>query len=183
MIQLYQKVRQLKVLAKFMNDPYDEFYLRELARILEMSPMTLKRSLDVLVNDGYIIKFRSKNQLLYKANIDAPFFKTQKVAFNLKLLDDALLVKKLTERITNLTSLVVYGSWAKGENDVNSDIDLLAIHPGKSIELDIKDINGNEVHVLQQSMPVWTRFSTEHKALYQDIIMDGIPLYGTMPVV
>ena len=63
MIQLYQKVTQLKVLAHFFNHPTEDFYLRELARLLKMSPMTVKRALDVLVKDKMITKEEKKNPL------------------------------------------------------------------------------------------------------------------------
>jgi len=48
---MYQKITQFKVLSLFIDNPYEKYYLREAARLLKISPMTLKRSLDFLIKN------------------------------------------------------------------------------------------------------------------------------------
>ncbi|MDP2788826.1 MAG: hypothetical protein Q8O46_02110, partial [bacterium] len=75
MIQLYQEITQLSVLELFIKNPYERYYLREASRILEISPMTVKRSLDFLVEEKLLIREKFKNQILYKANMKSSAFK------------------------------------------------------------------------------------------------------------
>ncbi|NOR47054.1 MAG: hypothetical protein GQ533_03270, partial [Methanosarcinaceae archaeon] len=72
MIQLYQKITHLKVLELFINNPYEQYYLREVSRILEISPMTVKRALDLLLNERLLVREQFKNQILFRANMDSP---------------------------------------------------------------------------------------------------------------
>jgi DNA-binding MarR family transcriptional regulator len=60
MIQLYQKIRQLNVLKLFIEHPHNSYYLRESARLLRMDPMTVKRALDVLVEDDILVRTKKK---------------------------------------------------------------------------------------------------------------------------
>lgn len=86
MIQLYQKIRQLNILTLFLNNPHTSYYLRESARLLKMDPMTVKRTLTLLVADGILLKTKEKNQILYKANIESPAFRYLKISYNLSWL-------------------------------------------------------------------------------------------------
>ena len=70
MIQIYQKITQFKVLRLFLDNPYTGYYLRESVRILKMDPMTVKRSLDLLVKDMLLIKSEEKNRILYQLNLE-----------------------------------------------------------------------------------------------------------------
>ncbi len=60
MIQLYQKITQLKVLSLFLENPHSSYYLRESARMLNMDPMTVKRALDLLLKDNLLIRTEEK---------------------------------------------------------------------------------------------------------------------------
>src|SRR4030065_2652975 len=90
---MYQKITQFKVLSLFMDNPYEKYYLREAARLLKISPMTLKRSLDFLIKNKLILKDTVKNQILYFANAQNPAFRYLKISYNLSW----LLYKKLVE--------------------------------------------------------------------------------------
>ena len=92
MIQLYQKIRQLNVLRLFLENPHNNYYLRESARLLKMDPMTVKRALDILVSDGILLRTKEKNQILCRtlnmANV-ASFLSTlfviqQRICFGTK---------------------------------------------------------------------------------------------------
>ena len=97
MIQLYQKVTQLKVLSHFFNNPNEEFYLSELARLLKISPMTVKRALDDLVDDNLIIRQEKKIQILYQANMESQAFKFAKISYNLAWLEENEIVEYLQQ--------------------------------------------------------------------------------------
>ena len=78
MIQLYQKITQLKVLSLFLENPHSSYYLRESARMLDMDPMTVRRALNLLVKDDLLIKTEEKNRILYRADVEILLSVTQK---------------------------------------------------------------------------------------------------------
>jgi predicted nucleotidyltransferase len=184
MIQLYQKVKQLKVLSHFFDNPTEEFYLRELGRLLKISPMTVKRALDDLVDDMLIIKEEKKNQILYHANMESQAFIFAKISYNLAWLEENEVVKYLLEKVTGISSIILYGSYAKGENDKHSDLDLLIICTAKKIDpYEIEKKLGIEVNIINFTSTQWTKQAKTNRAFYLDIITEGIVLYGTRPVI
>ncbi len=184
MIHLYQKITQLKVLRHFFSAPNETFYLREMARLLNMSPMTVKRSLDTLVGDDLIVREEIKNQILYRANVDSQAFRYAKIAYNLSWLEKNSVAESLVENVPGTTSIVLYGSYAKGENDRHSDLDLLIISTAKGVETsDIEKRLGIDVNIMNFSRASWAKQAKNNRAFYLDIITEGIVLYGTRPVV
>ncbi len=184
MIQLYQKIIQLAVLELFIKNPYERYYLRETSRILDISPMTVKRAFDLLVKERLLAREEFKNQILFRANMNSPAFKHMKIAYNLAWLEKKDVVEFLKEKLTGLSSLILYGSYAKGENDEKSDIDLLAISISpKKRTFRLMELIGNEASLLIFTPSEWEEQAKKNKAFYLDVITEGIVLYGTRPVV
>ncbi len=184
MIHLYQRITQLRVLRHFFFAPNERFYLREMARLLNMSPMTLKRSLDALVGDDLIVREEIKNQILYRANVDSQAYRFAKIAYHLSWLEKNSVVECLVENVPGTSSIVLYGSYANGENDRHSDLDLLIISTAKEVETsDIEKRLGIDVNAMNFSMASWTKQAKNNRAFYLDIITDGIVLYGNRPVI
>ncbi len=183
MIQLYQKIVQLKVLGLFMRNPYERYYLREAARTLKTSPMTVKRALDMLMGERLLVREEFKDLLLYKANMESPAFRHMKAAYNLAWLEGKGVVDYLKDRLPGMSSLVLYGSLAKGENDEKSDIDLLAIAPQKNKETGLSRYLGRETSLTVFSPSEWAEQAKKNRAFYIDVITEGIMLSGTRPVV
>ncbi len=184
MIQLYQKITQLTILELFIKNPYERYYLREASRMLDISPMTVKRALDMLVKERLLIREELKNQILYKGNMESSAFKHLKVAYNLAWLEEKGIVDHLKENLAGLSSLVLYGSFAKGENDEKSDIDILAISSSaKKRDIKLADMLGRETSLTVLKPAEWIEQAKKNKAFYMDIITEGIVLFGTRPVV
>jgi len=184
MIQLYQNFTQLKVLSHFFDHPTEDFYLRELARLLKISPMTVKRALDVLVKAGMIIREEKKNQILYHSNMESLAFRYAKVSYNLSWLEKKKVVEYILEKNLGISSIVLYGSFAKGENDKHSDLDLLLISSAKRADaFEISEKLNIEVNIINFTSSQWTKQAKTNRAFYLDIITEGIVLYGTRPVV
>ncbi len=184
MIQLYQKITQLKVLELFIKNPYERYYLRETSRILDISPMTVKRTLDLLVQERLLVREEFKNQILFKANMESPAFKHLKTAYNLAWLEEKNLAGFLKEKLPGLSSIVLYGSFAKGENDEKSDIDLIAISPTpKKSGLRLSQLLGKETSFIIFTPSHWREQAKKNKAFYLEVITEGIVLFGTRPVV
>ena len=184
MIQLYQKIKQLRVLELFIENPHTSYYLRESARLLQMDPMTVKRALDVLVADDILTKTREKNQILYKAHIENPALRYLKISYNLSWLQKKSVSKFLIDHMNSVSSILLFGSYAKAENDSESDVDILTISLSKNTpNAELSKLLKRDVNLINFTPAQWSKQAKTNKAFYLDVILDGITLYGTKPVV
>ncbi len=181
---MYQKITQLKTLTLFLDNPYEKYYLREAARLLNMSPMTLRRSLNLLLKERLILKEKIKNQILYYANIQNPAFKHMKISHNLSWLENRNAVEFIRRIIPSASTIILYGSYAKGENDKKSDIDIMVITPvKKEMAEELSALLSKEVNLSLFSPAEWGRQAKSNRAFYLDVITEGIVLYGARPVI
>ena len=184
MIQLYQKIKHLTILKLFLDNPHNSYYLRESARLLKMDPMTIKRALTLFVADGILLKTEEKNQILYKANIDSPACRYLKISYNLSWLQEKEIVEFLNRHMNTVTSILLFGSYAKGENDRESDVDILTISLSKNTPTaELSKLLERDVNLISFTPAQWSQQAKTNKAFYLDVILDGIVLYGTKPVV
>jgi predicted nucleotidyltransferase len=181
---MYQDLIQLRVLSLFMDSPYEKYYLREAARLLNMSPMTVKRSLDFLLKNKLVVKEVSKNRILYSANMQNPAFRHIKISRSLSMLLQKDVVEFIKKKVPGVSAIILYGSYAKGEETRDSDVDMLVLAPVKKDISDvISEIIGKDVNVSVFSPAEWSRQAKTNRAFYLDVITEGIILYGTRPVV
>jgi predicted nucleotidyltransferase len=172
----------LDVLKIFLEEPYKEFYLRETARKLRISPNTVNRSLNRLVKERLILDRKKANLRYFKANIESPTFKYMKITFSLKQIEDSGLLNSLKEISSHV---VLFGSVAQGLDSKLSDIDLLIIgdkNKIKQIILKYQKKLDKELTPYIFSWSEWKRQAKENKAFYNDIIIKGVNLIGEKPI-
>jgi len=171
----------LKALEYFIDNPYEEVYLREFSRKLKISPNTAQRFLDLFLKQGLIKEEKKANLRYFKANLDNVVFRFIKKTYIIKKLQESGLIDHLTK---NFSNVILFGSSSKGVDDRNSDIDLVCIGKGRVQGVDVfeerldKEIN---VHVF--SLAEWKKQKKDNRAFYQDVISDGINLIGEVPIV
>lgn len=184
MIQLYQKNKQLMVLSLFQKNPYSRYYLRESARNLQMDPMTVKRHLDLFVKDNLLIKTEENNRTYYKAQMDNPVFRYLKISYNLSWFQDKNIVDYILENMETVSSIILFGSFATGENDKESDVDILTISLSKQKPTQqLAKKLGKDVNLVNFTPAQWSNQAKDNKAFYLDVITEGVTLYGKKPVV
>jgi len=174
----------IKFVKFFLENPYKEFYLRELAKKLKLSPFVVKKYSDILVKENLILEQKKANLRYFRTNINNLFLKYLKKALNINLLLKSGLTNHIKENIANVSSIVIFGSMAKGENDEKSDIDILIIGKEKFINLDKFEENVNRkitIHIFSWSE--WNKKAKEDIAFYFEIINYGIALYGELPLI
>ena len=178
-----QELIFLKVVKFFLDNPFEEVYLRQLAKKLKLSSFAIKKYADLLIKENFIKEERKANLRYFRANIDNLFFKQLKIAFNIKLILNSGLLDFLKQNLANVSSIVLFGSMAKGEDDKNSDVDILII--GKEKHLDLNEFEekiDKEITLHIFSWSEWNKQAVENKAFYSDVISHGIPLYGELPL-
>jgi predicted nucleotidyltransferase len=174
----------MKIMHHFFEHPYEAIHLRELARTTTSSNYATKKIIDELRNQHLIIEKRQGNQRVLQPNVENPFFKFLKIAFSIKTIQDTHLLQHLEEQVPALSCIILYGSTAQGLDDKNSDIDLLIIGQKTSIDVTPYEKKSNrEINLLMMKWSEWRHHSTQDKPFYREIIKNGIPLYGDIPVI
>ena len=174
----------LRVLSYFFSHPYKEIHLRELSRETGLSIFSVKRLVDEFVEEGILREERRGNMRYLRANMDNLFFKHLKIAFSIRKIEKSGIIDYLVEQIPAVTSIVLFGSVAQGEDDESSDVDILII--GQKRKLDLSEFErsiGKEIRVLMMKWSEWREQAEKDRAFYREIITKGIPLYGELPVI
>jgi len=173
----------IEIIKYFLDNPYSEVYLRELAKKIHLSPFAVKKYADILVKKAIISEEKKANLRIFKANTGSLFYKHLKIAYNIQKIEDSGLISKL-RGIPNVSSLVLFGSTAKGQDDSKSDIDMVVIGKRERINLNSEERKLNkEINLHVYSWSGWKREAKENAAFYYDVVGQGISLYGELPIV
>jgi predicted nucleotidyltransferase len=131
---LFPSIRR-GVLSATWLQPERWWFMTELARHLEVTPSSLQRELESLVNVGVLVRRQDGRRAYFKANVESPLSPElrgliEKTAGIVPALKQA--VQKFDKRID---LALVYGSIARGEERAGSDVDLLVV--GKLRQMDL----------------------------------------------
>ena len=166
------KNNSYKVLKIFLDSPIENFRLREIARLSGISPPSVMNYLAEFIKERLIDK-NIKNKIpIYTAIRDNLIFILYKKLSIIFELNNSGLVEYLWEKLSPET-IILYGSFAKGESVENSDIDLFILGEERSLDLKKfeKKLNKN-IHLF---------FKKSFKELAPEIrnnILNGIILKG-----
>jgi predicted nucleotidyltransferase len=115
-----------ELLGLFFNNPDDKFYLREIARHIGKDAAGIKRELDNLVRIGLLAKEKRGVQKYYFANKNSPIFSEMKgLIFKTTGAQGAM--KASLSRLKGVQAAFIYGSYAKGTEKEDSNINLMVI--------------------------------------------------------
>ena len=110
----------------FVN-PTKKNYLMDISRKIELAHTSVKKNLDKLVRLELVIESVEKKGgrkfPLYKADIDNRLFKEYKMIYNLSSLLESGVVEFIEEKLMP-KSIIVFGSYQRGEDTEKSDIDI-----------------------------------------------------------
>lgn len=127
------KTRRL-LLSTFFNNPESEYYVRQLASILGISVGTIHREVKQLVSYGMFNVKSVGNIKLYSLNKQNPIYEEIKQIIY-KTEGAIKLVKEAVSDIEGVKIAFIYGSFAKGDERQDSDIDVFLL--GDDINEDI----------------------------------------------
>jgi predicted nucleotidyltransferase len=117
---------RVKILELLLLNPAGEFHLREISRRTRVSAPYVKRELANLSALGLVLKRSQGNMMLFRLNKDSPIAEELKRIF-LKTESLGRFVRDNLEELGNIRFALVYGSFAKGEMNERSDVDLLIV--------------------------------------------------------
>lgn len=115
-----------ELLSLFFNNPDSKFYLREIARHIGKDAAGIKRELDSLVKIGLLAMEKRGIQKYYSADKNSPIFSEMK-GLIFKTTGAQGSIKAALSRLKGVRTAFIYGSFAKGSEKEESDINLLVV--------------------------------------------------------
>lgn len=123
---LFGKTRRA-LLALLFTRPTEEFYLRQIVRLTGMGLGPVQRDLSSLFQAGIVSRRRLGMHVLYQANAQCPVFGDLKGLVTKTVgLADVLRVA-LNPLAPRIQQALIFGSFARGEQQADSDVDLLVV--------------------------------------------------------
>ena len=119
------KVRKALFKLYFTN-PDSEFYLRELERMLSIPVSMIRKELLRLEKEGIFAFHKKGNLAYYHVNKAYPLFSELK-SIVFKTIGVQGLLTEALQKIKGIEIAFIYGSYAKGNEKANSDIDLCIV--------------------------------------------------------
>jgi len=145
------------VLAFLLSNTEAKWYLRELARRTGLSAPTVQNEANGLVDAGIIVRERSGNRVYYRANPHCPIYPDLRMLI-IKTVGVADEIKKALEPLAGKIRLAyVYGSFADGTANADSDVDVMVVGPVASFDAvgalaDAEDVLRREVNATVYSV-------------------------------
>ncbi len=132
---MIQKCSVWRVFAEFAGNPGKPYQVRDLSRRIGLAATSVRLHLKELEKAGLVMKERIGVYVAYKSDFENDNFRFYKKIYNIVSLRDSGLVREL-ERLTSPDAIILFGSYAKGEDLENSDIDLFLIAKEKKVSLE-----------------------------------------------
>lgn len=120
----YIETARQKVQELFYKFPEKEFSLSDIAKEARVSKANLGVILAYLKNMNFIRIEKLTKIWRVKANQESRIFKRTKIVYNLNFIYQSGLVEFLNEVYRNPKAIILFGSFRKGEDLSNSDIDI-----------------------------------------------------------
>jgi len=180
---MFEKYMEWKLLRIFLQTSDRGFYTKEIMRQTGIGAGTVNTFLHNLQKENILTKEVIGNVHLYKLNNELEIVKHLKIVHTLIEFEQNDFVGQFLKSDETVSSIILYGSHANGENDSKSDIDLLIlINKKKSyttlLQVLEKKLN-KQISLQQMTIPDWQKLKEKDKIFYESIIEKHIILYGS----
>ena len=164
-----------KILEYILAHPTKKVGVRGIARALEVSPAHVSRTFREFREDNIL----SGNMV----NLANPLVRSLKVFFNVRLVQERNVVNRLATM--KISGAGIYGSWANGTNDEDSDLDIwitVKKHPGEmqvaSISGELRKTITRMVQILVLTPERVQRLKSNDPAFYDSLVHGSINIWG-----
>jgi len=181
--ELFNKYVDWKILRSFLVSPNTDFYASQVAKHLDISPSSANNALKSFAEKGFLIAEDKGFARLYHLNRDNEVVKALKRALGIDFVMSQKPEKTIMDADPGVISIALYGSYASGTYDEESDVDLIVVTPSKK-ELYVKPIKeledrlGREVNVVIFRLSEWRGLAKKEDAFYKNVVYNNVLLYG-----
>ena len=182
MIREAQKYALFRILLLFVRNPSTSAHIGLIAKKAKTSPATAMAACNVLLKAEILSEKKVGNLRVFSISPETPFAKAFKTAFSLEYLRENGL-EKIGE---GAISFAVYGSYASGDYDEHSDLDLLMLFSGMernadTSALELEKKTGVRVEMKKMHYAEWGKRKRNgdtftHEVLAKHILISGAEL-------
>ena len=122
MSMIIQKCSLWRVAQIFFAEPTKIHFINKISKRINLAHTSVRIHLETLIREGLIEKVESEPFKGYRARRENPGFIFEKKMANLVFLKESGLIESLKEKYPK--SIILFGSYDKGEDIETSDIDL-----------------------------------------------------------
>jgi len=166
--KLFTSKTRVRILGILISNPDREFHLRELSREVKITPIYVKKELQNLEELNLVLKTKKGNLSLFQINRNSLIFTELKSIF-MKTEYFGELAKKSLKKL-KIDFAFIFGSFAKGIERKESDIDLFVV--GDANENDLLQIiqkiekrTGREINYILWKKTVLMKRAKKHHLL------------------
>lgn len=178
------KIIQIEGIMKhFYNEPNRWYHVREIARLEKLNPTTASKYLDTSYKEQILNRKEERGHILFRANTESYAYKDSKIFYNIRMIRQSGLIEFLDKELHYPEVIVLFGSYAKGENNKNSDIDLFVIS-NKSKNPNLGEFEkklNSKIQLFIKTRSEFYRIQKENKNLVNSFL-NGIILKGFLEV-
>ena len=171
------------ILNLFIVDSYRKFNVREVARLVKISPSTASLYMNRFVKKKLLKKEINRNLILYSADQESREFRDMKTYENIKKIRNSGIVDFIEGELNYPEAIILFGSYAKGENKKDSDIDLFVLSESKNamnVEK-FEKIIGTDIQVFIFDRKEFDTMKLKNKELMNNFL-NGIIISGFLEV-
>jgi len=171
------KDNNFRVMKLFFDSPDKSFYVRQISRLTRLSPPGILKIAGKLKREGLLVSKKEKVVEEISASRSEKFIHL-KLCYNILALFDSNLINFLRDVYEEPEAIVVFGSFARGEDISTSDIDI-AVVTGKRANVSLKNF---EKHI-SRKINVYEIKLAECQPQFLNNLANGYVLYGRLEVV
>lgn len=180
-LQDWQKFKGWAVLSFFLDCPEKQAYIKGLAKQLKISPRTANVYLELYHSASLLEKEKVANAVFFRLG-DNALTKQLKVFFSVAKIFESGFIGIIAEEM-RFNTLALFGSYAKGINDSNSDLDLFIISDGKKLPQKASDALKKafpaELNAVIVPLPKWRQMLKEENGFAKSVLRNHIILAGS----
>ena len=185
---MYKKVNitenLLRILSLFARGFSKDFYIREIVSLLDLSPRTVKLSLDLLESKGVLVSKTRGKIRLFRLN-NSPLTKQYLILAEqysyLSFIEEHSFIKTILDSLLpHINGIaLLFGSYVKGLAHENSDIDVFVIGSYDSERVDfLSQKYGVEINVKSYPLDVFRKVYSKD-VLIREVLNNHFVLTGT----
>ena len=187
MFAIMRKYAAWRIVEFFLRNPSASVYVKELAASLGMSSFTTSRILAQLKKER-ILECDVRARAKFYSLADTPAVRALKRFRILADLEQTRLVEVLLSVDEDIASIALYGSYATGEFDERSDLDIICLSDAKEIDFAnaIRELEHTlkiEINVKVLSVERWKGIAKKDPVFYDNVVRNMVLLHGTSLVV
>lgn len=171
------KNNTLKVMEIFFKHPEMKFHLRELERMTKLSMPGVRKIATKLEKEGLLQSKKEKMVKNFQASRNEKFIQLKR-AYNLHSIFNSGLLNFLKDKYEEPEAIVLFGSYSKGEDITQSDIDI-AVITRKHKELNLAKFENK----LARKIKIYEIRTETAEKEFLNTLANGIVLHGYLKVI